>query len=202
MTTRLTGRLYLPPTPICHAPPLSDDERTRHLGRVLTDGNLPLQARAASVVLLLYAQPVSRIVRLTVDDVIRDGDQVLLRLGDPPSPVPEPVASLLNEWIGSRGHMATATNRNSRWMFPGRMAGQPMNPTALAEQVNKIGVPTIAGRVSAIRQHVLEMPAPIVAAALSYHQATAARLASQAGSTFSRYAPGDHQRPSSGEGAP
>jgi hypothetical protein len=32
--------------------------------------------------------PVSLIVRITTGDVIRDGGQVLLRLGDPPSPVP------------------------------------------------------------------------------------------------------------------
>jgi hypothetical protein len=32
--------------------------------------------------MLLYAQPSSRIVRLTVDDVIREGDQVFVRLGE------------------------------------------------------------------------------------------------------------------------
>jgi hypothetical protein len=41
---------------------------------------------------------------------------------------------------------------------------------------------------------VLEMPAPVVADALGYHQATNAKLASQAGGTWSRYASGDHLR--------
>jgi hypothetical protein len=36
------------------------------------------------------------------------------------------------------------------------------------------------------------MPAPIVADALGYHQITTAKLAAQAGTTWSRYAPGDH----------
>ncbi|MGH3157885.1 MAG: hypothetical protein ACRDNF_15095 [Streptosporangiaceae bacterium] len=75
-----------------------------------------------------------------------------------------------------------------------------MNSTSLAALVNDIGVPTVAGRTSAIRQHVLEMPAPVVADALSYSQDTTARLAAQAGSTFSRYAPGDHARHPSAEG--
>jgi hypothetical protein len=109
---------------------------------------------------LLYAQPLTRVVRLTLDDVIRDGDQVLLRLGEPPTPVPGPVAGLLLEWAGSRGNMNTATNRNSPWLFPGRRAGQPMNPNVLAALVNDIGIPSIVGRTSAIRQHVLGMPAP------------------------------------------
>jgi hypothetical protein len=60
--------------------------------------------------------------------------------------------------------------------------------------VNDLGIPTTAGRAAAIRQHVLEMPAPVVADALGYHQVTAARLAAQAGNTWNRYAPGDHSR--------
>ncbi|MCW2933091.1 MAG: hypothetical protein JWM19_4053 [Actinomycetia bacterium] len=95
--------------------------------------------------------------------------------------------------------MSTATNRNSPWLFPGRMAGQPMNPNVLAELVNDIGIPAIAGRTSAIRQHVLGMPAPVVADVFSYHPKTTALLAAQAGGSFSRYAPGDHGRPSAGK---
>jgi hypothetical protein len=96
--------------------------------------------------------------------------------------------------------MGTATNRNSRWLFPGRKAGQPMNPNALAALVNDIGIPTIAGRASAIRQHVMDMPAPVVTDALGYHPVTTAKLAAQSGGTFSRYAPGDHGRPPAGKG--
>jgi hypothetical protein len=53
---------------------------------------------------------------------------------------------------------------------------------------------------SAIRQHVLETPAPVVADALSYSQGITARLAAQAGGTLSRYAPGGHKRQTPGEG--
>ncbi|MFD5117125.1 hypothetical protein ACFWNG_33275 [Streptomyces sp. NPDC058391] len=54
----------------------------------------------------------------------------------------------------------------------------------------------VASRVSAIRQHVLEMPAPVVA--LGYHQVTTAKLAAQAGDTWNRYAAGDRLRSPSG----
>jgi hypothetical protein len=96
--------------------------------------------------------------------------------------------------------MRTATNPSSAWLFPGRRAGQPMRPDYLARLLTEIGIPTAAGRASAIRQHVLETPAPVVADALSYSQSTTARLATQAGGTFSRYAPGDHKRQAAGEG--
>jgi hypothetical protein len=51
-----------------------------------------------------------------------------------------------------------------------------------------------AGRASAIRQHVLEMPAPAAADALGYHPVTTAKLAAQAAGTWSRYSPGGHLR--------
>ena len=198
VASRLTGRFRLPAAVIRHAAPLPDHERVSHLGRVLTSQDLPLRTRVAAAIVLLCAQPLSRVVRITLDDVIRDGDQVLLRIGEPPSPVPAPVADLLLRWTDNRDNMNTATNRNSPWLFPGRRAGQPMNPDALAALVNDIGIPTIAGRASAIRQHVLEMPAPVVADALSYHPVTTAKLAAQAARTWSRYAPGDHLRPPPG----
>lgn len=67
---------------------------------------LPLRTRAAAAIVLLYAQPASRIVRLTVDDVTCEDGEVFLRLGDPPSPVP----GILLSWVRSRTNMRTATN--------------------------------------------------------------------------------------------
>jgi site-specific recombinase XerD len=164
------------------------------LGHLLTDHELPLRSRVAAVIVLLYAPRVSRIVRLTLDDVIYDGDQVMLRLGEPPSPVPTPVAQLLLAWINERDNMNTATNPHSRWLFPGRRARQPMHPTTLAALVHKLGVPTRTARTAAIRQHLLDMPAAVVADALSYHPLTTAKITTQIGVTWSRYAPGDHTR--------
>ena len=128
MTGKLTGRFRLPPTVISNAAALPSHERVSQPGRILTAHDLPLRTRVAATIVLLYAQPISRIVRLTLDNVIRDGDQVLLRLGEPPTPVPGPVADLLLSRIDSRNNINTATNRNSPWLFPGRRAGQPMRP--------------------------------------------------------------------------
>ena len=66
-----------------------------------------------------------------------------------------------------------------------------MHSDALAALAGDLGIPTVAGRASAIRQHVLEMPAPVVAGALGYRQVTTAKLAAQAGGTWKRYAPGE-----------
>lgn len=195
--TTLTRRFRLPTARSSQAAPISRARRVELLGHILTDTAAPLRSRVAAGLVLLYAQPVSRIVRLTLDEIVHDEDQVLLRLGNPASPVPQPFATLLLDYAADRANMHTATNPGSRWLFPGRRANQPLRPEHLAKLVHQLGVPTVAGRGAAIRQHVLDMPAPVVADALGYHHITTTRLATHAGATWSRYAPGDHSQPTS-----
>ncbi|MFD9268539.1 hypothetical protein ACFWB1_16180 [Streptomyces goshikiensis] len=59
--------------------------------------------------------------------------------------------------------MNTAAYGDSRWLFPGRRAGQPMHPDALSALANDLDTPTITSRVYVIREHVLQMPTPVVA---------------------------------------
>lgn len=174
--------------------PIGQQHRIAALQRLVTNEALPLQSRVAGSLILLFAQPAARIVRLTIDDVLQDGDDTSLRLGDPPVPVPEPLASLLLAYLADRPHMGTATNPNSHWIFPGRRAGQAMDPVALCDLLRRAGVPAQHGRTAAIKQLVLQMPAPVVAQAFGYHQASATRIATEAGSPWSGYAPGDHTR--------
>jgi hypothetical protein len=127
-------------------------------------------------------------------DVIRDGDEVTLRLGDPPTPVPKPFADLLLNYIDNRSNRTTATNPDSPLLFPGRRAGQPLHTTSLRLRLRNLDLPNLTARTAAIRQLVLEAPAPVVASMLGYHPATTETLAIQAGATWMRYAPGDHTR--------
>lgn len=187
MNSQLTRHFFLPPTEPKRRPPMPPEQRIELLGRILTASDQPLRSRAAAAIVLLYAQPLTRVARLTIDDVIRDGDHMLLRLGDPASLVPEPVADILLAWIDSRTNMNTATNRDSRWLFPGRRAGQPMHPETLGGMLRELGVLNVPGRTSAMRQHVQQMPAPVVADALGYHPVTTTKLAAEAAVTWSRY---------------
>jgi len=57
--------------------------------------------------------------------------------------------------------------------------------------------PSPAG-VSAIHQHVLVMPAPVVADALGYHHVTTTKIAAHAAASWSRYATGTPLRSPSG----
>ncbi|WP_458688775.1 hypothetical protein [Nocardia tengchongensis] len=198
IANKLTRRFRLPTVVIGQATPMPQQQRIDLLGRLLTDPDQPLRSRVAAAIVLLYAQPVSRIVRLTLDDVIHDSGTILLRLGEPPSPVPGPVAELLLSWIDQRTNMNTATNRDSHWLFPWRRADQPMHPETLGTLIRALGVPNIPGRVGALHQHVLELPAPVVADALGYHHHTTTRAAAQITATWTRYATGPRPRKPAG----
>lgn len=140
----------------------------------------------AACLLLLYAQPLSRIHRLTASDIIETDQGLLIRLGDPPTPVPDPFADLLRQ-------LAPAAQANEHgWLFPGQFAGQPISYGTLSRRMRQLGFPLIDARVSAVRQLVLQAPAPVVADALGFHQKSTARQVANAGATWSRYAPGDH----------
>ncbi|MQS37686.1 hypothetical protein FFZ77_19220 [Streptomyces katsurahamanus] len=61
-------------------------------------------------------------------------------------------------------------------------------PVSSKRQRSRSTPASTASRTAAIRQHVLEMTAPVVAEALSYHRVTTAKLASEAGGTWNRHA--------------
>lgn len=189
--TTLARQFTLPTVRSSKAVPISHTRRVELLGHILTDTSAPRRSRVAAGLVLFYAQSASR----TLDDIVHHEDQVLLRLGNPATPVPLPLATLLLDYAADRANMRTGTNPGSRWLVPGRRANQPLRPEHLAKLVDQLGVPAVAGRGAAIRQHVLDMAAPVVADALGYHHVTTIRLATHAGATWSRYAPGDHPQP-------
>jgi hypothetical protein len=82
-----------------------------------------------------------------------------------------------------------ATNPGARWLFPGRRASQPLHASHLSQLVRDLGIPALAGRTAALLQLVLQVPAPVVAQALGYHHSITTRVASEAGTPWSRPPP-------------
>ncbi|MFI1996862.1 hypothetical protein [Actinoplanes sp. NPDC020271] len=164
--------------------PITQHRRIGLLHKLIADDTSELRTRVAAILLLLYAQPLGRILSLTIDTT---GPDVLLHLGDPPTPVPEPVAELLLALRDQRTNMRTATNRNARWLFPRRRAGQPLTTRTITPLIRDLGVPTVPGRLAALHQLVLQAPAPVVAQALGFHHTTTQRHHAAAGGTWNRY---------------
>jgi len=161
---------------------LTQHHRIALLRTILHAEDQPLAARVAGCLLLLYAQPIPRIQTLRIDDVIRGEDELLLRLGEPASPVPQPFASLLLRLVD-----ANTTTNDQRWLFPGRRPGQPLSYASLTRHLRALGIPLRPARAATLRQLVLDVPAPVTAAALGFHHTTTTRQVRHAGGTSNRY---------------
>jgi hypothetical protein len=194
MRNQLLSPVKIPHRSTTNPTPISQHQRLATLRRLLTHDDIPLLTRVAATLMLLYAQPLTRILRLTIDDVLRQGNDVNIQSGDPPTPIPAPFAELLLAHLTNRLNMTTATNPDARWLFPGRRGGQPMTPETLTKRLRQHRIPGLRGRTAALRQLVLQAPAPVVAMMLGYSQDHTARVLAEVGGTWSRYVPGDHTR--------
>lgn len=184
MDHQVMPRLTVPTIRTENPAPISQHNRIALIRKVMTSDDLPLMERIAAALILLYAQPVRRLVRLTVHDVQHDGDQVVLRLDNPAAPVPEPFAGVLLEYIrNGRPNRPGGTLPASDWLFPGRRAGQPMDPATLGKRLTTAGIPTLHGRTATLRQLVLQAPPSVIAGILGYHAVHTEAVAAQAGET-------------------
>lgn len=195
MSSRHMPRLQQPRTHE-HAPaPISLRRRLELLRRIHTGHDMDPIERVVGLLILLYAQPLSRITRLTTDDVSFDEqDRMLIRLGNPPVPVPAPFDQIIADHLAARPHLTTAANPHSNWLFPGRRAGQPMHPTSIRARLRALGIPNLNGRSRALREMLLQAPPSVVAGMLGYASGRAETIAIEAGATYQRYAAGDHHR--------
>ncbi|MBU3864964.1 hypothetical protein KN815_13020 [Streptomyces sp. 4503] len=194
MRSKHTPTLTVPHRSTSNPAPIAQHQRLALLRQAMNREDVPRRDRVAVILVLLYAQPLTRVVRLSTDDILQEDGEVLVRLGDPLSPVPEPFAGLMLTYLNERPNTMTATNPEARWLFPGRRAGQPMTSDTLELRLRRLGFPTQRGRTAAIRHLVLQAPAPVIARMLGYHDETTAQLAAEAGGTWRHYVPGDHTR--------
>ncbi|MBE1489134.1 site-specific integrase [Plantactinospora soyae] len=182
-TSAMPRHLVLTPVKFTIGAAITQQQRLALLRHYLTN-QAPLRERAAACLMLLYGQPISRIHRLHNNDLELSGNAPTIRFGDPPTPIPEPIASLLRD-------LAAAAPAEG-WLFPGRHPGQPITYQTLHRNLRMLSFPLNQARVSALRQLVAQVPAPVIADALGIHHTTAARQAVNAGMTWSHYASGNH----------
>jgi len=188
------NRLDLPPTRANVPTPMTQRDRLTWIRRIHDGDSMDLTERVVALLILLYAQPLTKVVRLSIDDVTLVDGQMLIRLGDPPAPVPAPFDAMISQYLAERPNLSTATNADSRWLFPGRRAGQPLHPTTFRKRLKRLGIPNLTGRSRALREMLLQAPPAVVATMLGYSADKAEAIAAESGATWKRYAAGDHTR--------
>ncbi|MER5755226.1 hypothetical protein [Streptomyces sp. NPDC002088] len=135
--------------------------------------------------LVLFGRPLSRIVKLRIDQV-RDGpDGLQVSFGSVWLNVPEPVAVVIRVHLTARPGLSTAANPTSPLLFPGFMPGRPMH--AVANILPAIGIRPLATRSRARLQMVREAPPTDLADALGVSATTAMRYAERVGTDCLAY---------------
>ena len=186
--THRCPKLVLAPRRHRSAPVLDQSARLDVLARLLDPSTGRLEHRVAAMLLVLLAQPFNRIAALKVDDVVVDGAEVGISLGQDVTPIPTPFAAMVCQLLAQRPNLNTAANPTSAWLFPGRVADNHVRPSTLRSGAMAMGINLMAARSGALRQLVLDCPPSVVADMLGYSYGAMDRHAVLAGSPWSSYA--------------
>jgi hypothetical protein len=192
---RLCPKLHIP-NPLRTSPDAqSQAERIELIRRLFTDETLPVIDRVVGLLVLLYAQPVTRIAQIQTDDVTTRDNQVFLRIAQEHLPQPEPLDRLITDLIAQRRNMGTAANPTSPWLLPGQRPNRPITIRRLRDRLRGLGIARTS-RVAAFNELLREIPAPILADLVGCNPGFAAERASVLATDWNSYAALRATRPS------
>lgn len=165
---------------------LSHPEQARALARVVDREKLTPRDRLAAILVLVLAQRVEDVVRLTWDQVTVDDDRVTITIGAHPVELPPPLDEPLRQLVTDPGQDRTAAHPHSPWIFRGHSPGQHIDASHLRRRLKTVCAPR-AARLGTLEELTKLSPIPVLAEILGYHPSTIERHATNAASTYARY---------------
>ncbi|MEV8597336.1 hypothetical protein [Streptomyces sp. NPDC052012] len=173
--------------------------RNRHAHRVLIpvppqDSSMALIEQdqrwaVVGLLLLLFAQPLSRISRIRLDQVARTEDGVTLTLGSHPIDLPPPLDSLVLELVQQRyGYSTLGRSEDHPWLFPGTAGGQPISSRQLMRKLTALGIKARPARNTTLMDLSAELPAVVLSRLLGLHINRAERWTKEVRSARADYA--------------
>lgn len=182
-----SSEIVVPPHRRGTSRPLDVKEQRQHLAAVKrTDADLAPADLAMSILVLVFAQPVSRAVKLTWDDVVVREDEVSLKLGDFAIVLPEPLDAPWRKLADTAPGRTAAHAAGSRWVFPGQVPGAHVSATTVVNRLRK-HFSARAARLGTLREITKTTPASIVADVLGYPASTIELHAKLASADYTRY---------------
>ena len=168
---------------------LPEDQRWHQLQRCLHQTALPLRVRVAGALVLLYGQPVSRIVQLEHEQLSRRHGQAYLILDRHPVLIPPRLADLIEQLHATATPTAVLGGRGSpaNWLFPGQVPGRYLSANGLVRQLNTHGIQARTGRSAALINLAADLPAAVLADLLGLHINTAVRWVKRARRDWASY---------------
>ncbi|MHB8437875.1 MAG: hypothetical protein ACYDD4_01755 [Acidimicrobiales bacterium] len=186
MAHRRCPKLRLPPPQRVFSAGSPSATISELVRRLLVDETLVLADRVAGLLVVLMAQPVTRVAGLRLGDVTDVDGTLVVCLGPDPLPLPAPVAALVSRYLGERSNMTT-TNTDTDYLFPGGRPGSHMTAAWLTKRLNQLGITKLA-RQGALSHLVAQAPAAVVARATGYSFAATTLRAAVTGSDWAHYA--------------
>jgi hypothetical protein len=165
-------------------PAIPDERRLAILRRLLEDRSIDPRDRFAGSVLLLYAQPLTRIARIRISDIATTSDgAITLTIGRGRFTLPEPLASIA---LALRYERILRSGEEG-WLLPGRHPGTPVSADNLRLRLKRYDITSCPGRHSALLALAARLPAPILADRLGLDRSRAAQWVQAAGATYHDY---------------
>jgi hypothetical protein len=119
---------------------------------------------------LFYAQRLSTISTLTVDQVSDTNGATSMRLGTAPTVLPEPLAGLVLDLIATRRpYTVIGHTDQTAWLFPGQRPGEHISADRLGQRLIAVGIHPGQARSTALFALAAEVPAAILARMLGIH---------------------------------
>ena len=166
---------------------IDSEERWRIARRLVTDDTLDPADRVAGALVVLYAQPLGRVVALTTGHVGHAREGVTLRLGSDLLDLAEPFATLVQS-LPRRRRRGVAEQLPTQWLFPGNRAGRHISAAALGNRLRALGIEPQRTRLAALDQLTKEVPPALHAGVLGIHTSSVVATTNRSGGNWARYA--------------
>ena len=185
---RLPTGLAIPPARSAMPAASDSSHRWEIARRLVQDETIRNSDRVLGARIVLYAQPLTRIVQLTTADVRRDdNDVVTITLGPVVIEIPEPFAGLALQ-LPERRRDGMNDQIPTTWLFPGNTANRHTTVNTMSTRLRRLDISPREMRSAALGQLAAEIPPAILATTVGITATTAARWAAIAGGDWTRYA--------------
>ena len=183
----LPGELEFPPTGARSPRNAVEYEHRWDLARrLINDSTIRPDDRVAGALVVLYAQPLTRIAGLTTDAVTTGPEGTAIRFDRFTIDLPEPFATLAQQ-LPIRRQAGAANLLPTNWLFPSRRPDRPIGADTLGQRLRRIGINARECRIAALNQLAGEIPPAVLANAIGINARTATQAVTINGGNWTRY---------------
>ena len=166
-------------------PKLTQDQRLAWIREMLDGQSESLPYRTAGMLLLLYAQPIVRLVTLKTSDLRMTPGGPAICFATDTVPIPHPFSGLLYAHFQS---LPKQGGEHADWLFPSTRRGRHIHANTVMDRLRSLGIDLLGARNRALADLVSEVPPPVVAIMLGYSSQVTHRHSAAAAVPMARYA--------------